>query len=325
MGSCSSVPSTDGNLIITAQYSGDGNHLASSSNLTLFVFDGAVKLQLTSTQLVFPGATNVTVCISSATSATATGTVQIFDGTTLLTTLPVQGGGCAFWFISPGLGAGTHQLTAVYSGDRNNPSGTSVPVTVTVSPVPVTLSASCWNASFPYGGNYQCTVNVSSNAGAALGSITYTFDGGSAVTVPLSNGNAQFTLTKPIVGTHKVIIGYAQQTNYAAGTSQTETFTVTAAPVIVSLTPSSWFAKAGTSLTFQSAVSSWSAGAPNATGAISFYDGTTLLSTVPVNASGQASYTTSSLAAGNHTITATYAGGNNYASGSDSVTITLTP
>jgi hypothetical protein len=168
-------------------------------------------------------------------------------------------------------------------------------------------------------------VNVSSNAGAALGSITYTFDGGSAVTVPLSNGNAQFTLTKPIVGTHKVIIGYAQQTNYAAGTSQTETFTVTAAPVIVSLAPSSWFAKAGTSLTFQSAVSSWSAGAPNATGAISFYDGTTLLSTVPVNASGQASYTTSSLAAGNHTITATYAGGTNYASGSDSVTITLTP
>jgi sugar lactone lactonase YvrE len=324
MGSCSFVPSTDGNLIITAQYSGDGNHLASSSNLTLFVFDGAVKLQFASTQLVFPGATNATVCISPATSASATGTVQIFDGTTLLTTLPVQGGGCAFWFISPGLSAGTHQLTAVYSGDRNNPSGTSVPVTVTVSPVPVTLSASCWNASFPFGANYQCTVNVSSNAGAALGSITYTFDGGSAVTVPLSNGNAQFTLTKPNVGTHTVIIGYAQQTNYAAGKSQTETFTVTAAPVIVSLTPSSWFAKAGTSLTFQSTVSSWSAGAPNATGAISFYDGATLLSTVPVNASGQASYTTSSLAAGSHTITATYAGGTNYATGSDSVTITLT-
>ncbi len=324
-GSCSFVPSTDGNLAVTAQYSGDGNHLASSSSQTLFVFDGAIKLQLTSTQLVFPGATNVTVCISSATSATATGTVEIFDGTTLLTMLSVQGGGCAYWFISPGLSAGTHQLTAVYSGDRNNPSGTSLPVTVTVSPVPVTLSASCWNASFPYGASYQCTVNVSSNAGAGLGSISYTYDGNSAVTVPLSNGNAQFTLTKPNVGTHTVIIAYAQQTNYAAGTSQTETFTVTPAPVTVSLTPSSWFAKVGTSLAFQSAVASWSAGAPNANGAISFYDGTTLLTTAPVNANGQASFITSNLAAGAHTITATYEGGINYASGSTSVAITLTP
>ena len=323
--SCSFLPATDGNLAVTAQYQGDGNHLANSASLTLFVYDAAVKLQLSSTQLIYPGATNVTVCISPATPANATGTVQIFDGTTLLATLNVQGGGCAYWYISPGLSAGTHQLTAVYSGDRNNPSGTSVPVTVTVTPVHVTLSASCWNSSFPYGANYQCTVSLSSNAGAPLGSITYTYDGGLPVTVPLSNGNAQFTLTRPIVGTHTVVVAYAQQTNYAAATSQAETFTVTPAPVNVSLTPSNWSAKAGTSLTFQAAVSSWSAGAPNANGAVSFYDGATLLSTVPVNAGGQASFTIASLSAGNHTITATYAGGTNYASGTGSVTITLTP
>jgi len=142
--------------------------------------------------------------------------------------------------------------------------------------------------------------------------------------VPLSNGNAQFTLTTPNVGTHTVILAYAQQTNYTSATPQTETFTVTPAPVNVSLTPSSWYAKAGTSLTFQAAVSSSSAGAPNANGAVSFYDGSTLLSTIPVNSSGQASYTTAGLSAGTHTVTATYAGGTNYASGSTSVTITLT-
>jgi hypothetical protein len=321
VGSCSFVPSKDGNLAVTAQYEGDANHLTSSASLTLFVYDSAVRLQLSSTQLVYPGATNVTVCI---TPTSATGTVQIFDGTTLLTTLNVQGGGCAYWYISPGLSAGTHSLTAVYSGDKNNPSGTSIPVVVTVSPVPVRLSASCWNTSFPYGANYQCTVNLSSNAGAPSGSITYTFDGGSAVNVPLSNGNAQFTINEPNVGTHTVVIAYAQQTNYAAATSQTETFTVTSAPVNVSLTPSTWYAKAGTSITFQAAVSSWSAGPPNANGAVSFYDGGALLSTVPVNANGQASYTTSSLPASSNNITATYAGGTNYASGSSSVNITLT-
>jgi hypothetical protein len=58
---------------------------------------------------------------------------------------------------------------------------------------------------------------------------------------------------------------------------------------------------------------------------VSFYDGATLLATVPVNASGQASYTTTTLPAGKQTITATYAGGTNYASGSASATITLVP
>ncbi|MGA9667657.1 MAG: Ig-like domain repeat protein [Terracidiphilus sp.] len=321
VGSCSFAPSTDNNLTVIAQYQGDANHLASSTSLTLFVYDSAVKLQLSSTQLVYPGATNLTACI---TPTSATGTIQIYDGTSMLTALSVQGGGCAYWYISPGLSAGTHSLAAIYSGDKNNAPGTSVPMAVTVSPVPVKLSASCWNASFPYGANYQCTVNLSSNAGAPSGSITYAFDGGSSVSVPLSNGNAQFTINEPNVGTHTVVIAYAQQTNYAAAISQTETFTVTSAPVNVALTPSTWYSKAGTSITFQAAVSSWSAGPPNANGAVSFYDGGTLLSAVPVNVSGQASYTTSSLSAGAQTVTATYAGGINYASGSSSVNITLT-
>jgi hypothetical protein len=89
------------------------------------------------------------------------------------------------------------------------------------------------------------------------------------------------------------------------------------------VTPSTWYANVGTNISFAVAVTSWSAGPPNANGAVSFYDGATLLSTVPVNASGQATYSTSSLAAGSHTITATYAGGTNYASGSTSVSITL--
>jgi hypothetical protein len=166
-------------------------------------------------------------------------------------------------------------------------------------------------------------VNASSNAGSALGSITYSYDGGAQVAVPLSNGNAQFTITKPSEGSKSVVIGYGQQTNYAAAQSQTESFTVTPAPVNVSLSPSTWYAPIGTSITFQAVVSSWSGGPPNDNGSVSFYDGSTLLATVPVNATGQASYNTSGLPAGNQTITATFAGGTNFANGSSSVAITL--
>jgi polygalacturonase/sugar lactone lactonase YvrE len=321
---CTFTPTASGTLSISAQYQGDANHLGSSASVTLNVYDTAITEQFSSTQLIYAGATNVTVCVAGS-AGTPTGTVQIVDGTTLLTTLTLGGNGCAYWYISPGLSASTHSITSVYSGNRSYPPGSSSPTILTVNPVPVNMSVSCWNSSFPYGGNYQCTVNVSSNAGSAQGDITYSLDGGEAVAVPLSNGNAQFTIAKPAAGSHSVVIGYAQQTNYAAAASQTEDFTVALAPVNISLTPSTWYAKAGTSVTFQSAVSSWSAGPPEESGSVSFYNGSMLLATVPVNNTGQASYTTSSLPAGQETISATYAGGADYASGSSSVTITLTP
>jgi hypothetical protein len=310
-------------LSITAQYQGDANHLASSTSLALNVYDTAITEQFSNTQLVYPGATNVTVCVTGS-AGTPTGTVQIFDGATALTTLTLGGNGCAYWYISPGLSAGSHSITSLYSGNHSYPAGSSVPTVLTVSPVPVNMSVSCWNSSFPYGGNYQSTVNISSNAGSAQGNITYSYDGGSQIAVPLSNGNAQFTIAEPAAGSHRVVIGYAQQTNYAAAASQTENFTVTPAPINISLTPSTWYTTAGTPVTFQVAITSWSAGPPDDNGSVSFYNGSTLLATMPVNSTGQASYATASLPAGQDTITATYAGGTNYASGSSSVTITLT-
>ncbi len=322
--SCAFTPKVSGTLSIVAQYQPDANHLPSSAGLSLPVYDTAVTMQFASTQLTYPGATNVTACVAGATKTTATGSVQILDGTTVLTTLNLKSG-CAYWYISPGLNAGAHSISAAYSGDINNPAGASAPTVLTVSPVPVDMSISCWNASLPYGANYSCTVTVSSNAGAAQGSINYSFDGGAQVLVPLTKGNAQFTIATPSAGSHNVAIAYAQQTNYAAATAQTESFTVTPAPVNVGLSPSTWYAHVGTSVTFTASVASWSAGPPNSTGAVSFYNGSTLLVTVPVDSSGKASYTTSSLPVGSQKITATYSGGVNYATGSTTITVTIAP
>jgi hypothetical protein len=323
--SCSFVPKASGTMTITAAYQGDSNHLSGSASSVLNVYDTAITLQFSSTQLVYPGATNVTVCVAGENGVVATGSVQIVDGATALTSLTLHGNGCAYWYISPGLTAGVHKITASYSGDGNNPAGVSSPIAVQVAPVPVSMSVSCWNATFSYGADYKCTVNVSSKAGSALGSISYSEDGGTAIAVALANGSAGFTVGRPAAGSHSVIVGYAQQTNYAAAAAQTETFSVAPAPVNLSLTPSSWYASAGTNVTFSAAVASSSAGPPSSTGAITFSDGSTLLATVQVDSSGKASFTTASLAAGRHNITATYSGGANYASGSSSVTVTIAP
>lgn len=320
-----------GTVIVTASQAGNNEYSAAVPvSQTIVVgapvspYDAAISVQYASTQLVYPGATNLTVCIAPAHSVTATGSVQIFDGTTLLATISVQGGGCAYWYISPGLAAGNHVLTAVYSGDKNNPAGTSAPTTISVAPVPVKLAPACWLTNTGYGANYQCTVSASSNAGSAQGVIAYSYDGASPVSAPVNNGTANFTLSRPAAGNHSVVIAYAQQTNYAAAGPITENFTVAPAAVYVQLTPSSWYTSASAGVSFAATVDSSSAGAPSSNGSVAFSDGGTLLATVPVNANGQASYSSTTLAAGPHTITATYSGGANYASGSGSASITLT-
>ena len=54
-------------------------------------------------------------------------------------------------------------------------------------------------------------------------------------------------------------------------------------------------------------------GNPVTVGTVTFRDGTTVLATIALDGSGQATFTTSSLAVGTHTITATFNGTTNFA------------
>jgi Bacterial Ig-like domain (group 3) len=205
-----------------------GNQSSQSVNYVVTSVNAAIRITLSQTTVTYPLGTNVVIKVAPAHGHVPTGTVKLFDGPTLLQTSRLGGDGAAYLYVQ-GLSAGAHSLTAVYSGDSFNPGGTSAPVTLTVKPVPVNLSAACWNASFPFGADYHCGVNASSTAGAPKGVITYQYDGGAPVTLTLQNGAAQFVITKPPVGTHQVIIAYAAQTNYAAAKPVTENFTVTKA------------------------------------------------------------------------------------------------
>ena len=323
---CSFTPSNQGAVAVTAQYQGDANHTSSlSGSVALSVqpaFDASISLQAASTTVVYPGATNLTACLAPATTAIATGSIGIYDGTTLLTTAALLGNGCVYWYIAPGLSAGSHPLTAAYSGDKNNAAGASAPTLLTVSPAPVSLAVATGGASIPLGVSFHATVTASSNAGSPPGSITYSLDGGAAVSVPLTGGNASLVIGQLSAGSHQVTVSYAQQANYAAAAPVTESFTVTSAPVKVALTPSAFSTTAGTQVTFTAIVTSGTTSAPNATGSVSFSNGSALLATVPVNASGHAVYSTS-LSAGSSTITATFTGAGNYGTGSASVNIAV--
>jgi hypothetical protein len=300
-----------------------GNQSSSSANYVVTAYDAAIRITLSQTTVTYPLGTNVVITVAPTHGHVPTGTVRLYDGTTLLQTSRLQGNGAAYLYIQ-GLAVGVHSLSVAYSGDSFNPAGNSAPVTLTVNPVQVNLTAACWNANFPYGADYHCGVYASSNAGAPKGVITYQYDGGSPVTLPLQNGTTQFILPKPAVGPHHVLIAYAAQTNYAAAKPVNESFTVTNAPVVVQLVPSTWYLTGG-NLTLTAAIQSWSAGPPSQIGSVTFYDGSTVIATVQVNASGTATtiVPATALSNGRHTIRASYSGGTNYSAGSSSVAITV--
>ncbi len=248
-----------------------GNQSSASVSYVVAAYDSSIQVALSQSTVTYPLGTNVVIHVVPTNGHVPTGTVQLYDGTTLLQTSRLQGNGSANLYIQ-GLAAGIHPLSAAYSGDTFNAAGKSAPVTLTVNPVPVHLTSSCWNANFPYGANYYCGIYTSSNAGPPLGVVTYRYDGGPVVTLPLQNGVAQFSIPQPLTGTHSVVMGYAAQTNYAAANSSTTSFTVTKAPVVVQLTPSSSYLTGG-NVTFSVAIQSWSAGPPNQLGTVVFYNG----------------------------------------------------
>ena len=335
---------------VTAVDAAGNTSSAQVSYQVISPYDNQVQFSITPTTVTYPQGANVVVqIVPGATSNLAlreplrtfgsgksikpltvssgytpiTGTVQIFDGAKQLVKLNLQGNGAAYYYLS-GLSAGTHSLSATYSGDATISGGTSAPVTFTVQPAPVTLSLACWNANFPFGADYICGAYTSSNAGPAQGVITYSYDGGAPVSVPLMWGVGIFTIAKPVVGAHHVVVSYAAQGNFAAATPQTESFTVTPAPVVVAFSPSTWYLTGG-NLTLTASVQSWSAGPPKSTGSVTFTNGSTVLGVVPVNANGQASVTVaaSSIANGPQHFTASYGGGTNYGTGSTSIVVTV--
>jgi hypothetical protein len=205
---------------------------------------------------------------------------------------------------------GSHLIYATYPGDKYNPSGRSATTTVTVTGAIVNMNATCWGGTV-YGVTYTCSVSLTSSAGAATGSITYSYDGGTPVSAAIVNGTALFNILNPQAANHTVAIGYAAQGNFAGVSTQTKAFTVAPGQTQIVLSASSYAPKSGSSLTLSVLALTPLSGVP--VGTVTFYDGGKSIGTSAVNANGVASITFT-VAKGTHTYTASFAGTPNYAS-----------
>jgi sugar lactone lactonase YvrE len=173
--------------------------------------------------LVWPAGTEADVSVSGN-FGVATGTVEIFDGTTLVATVTLQGNGEAYYYIPYGgtLPVGSDVLTAVYLGNNEYATATSAPVIVTVAPAPTTMTGNCYSS----GANEVCGTYLSAPTSTPpTGNVVYTING-VPTTVPVVNGQAILTIPHPARGTYTVVVSYAQQGNFAAATPLQESFTI---------------------------------------------------------------------------------------------------
>jgi hypothetical protein len=123
------------------------------------------------------------------------------------------------------------------------------------------------------------------------------------------------------VGSHSITAVYSGDANNAGVTSAALTQTVAAAASTTSLSLSAASLTQGRALTLMASVSGY---AP--TGSVQFKDGDTDLGDAVTLADGAASYSTNSLAAGSHSITAVYSGdANNAGSTSEAAILFVMP
>ncbi len=243
-------------------------------------------------------------------SPVPTGTVTLYDNNAALATLKLGSNGVAYYLANP-LNVGVNAMTASYSGDARYAPGSSAPVNLNVTPALVHLTGSCWGGT-PYKVAYQCL--IAATAGTATpptGSISYSLDGAPGTSVALSNGSAPFTVsTLPAAGAHRLTIAYAQQGNFAAATSLTESFTTAQGQAQLLLAVSSYYLAAGSPVSLTVKASSSQSGVPP--GSVTFYDNGRTLGSGAIGSNGVATYSVAKISKGTHTYTAKYAATANF-------------
>src|SRR3989454_480188 len=325
-----------GSHSLTAVYSGSAT-FATSTSPTVNQVVNAPAAAATSTTINStpnPSSLGQTVTLSATVTSGAgvpTGTVTFRDGATTLGTVTLVNGSASLNVTT--LAVGSHSLTAAFNGNATFAASTSAVRTQTVN----AGNSSTSLTSTPNPSTVGQTVTLSSTVsavapatGVPTGTVTFRDGATSLGVVTLVNGSASLSISTLAAGSHALTAVYSGDASFAASTSPTVTQVVNnnanAVGTTTSLTSSASTIKSASFITFTATVSPVPAvGTP--TGSVSFFDGTTLLATAPLNAAGQASLVTRRLqTVGSHSITAVYNGDANFTgSTSPAVIVTVTP
>ncbi len=248
---------------------------------------------------------------------TPTGSVTVVEGSTVLGTVTLSNGQASL--PATFKTKGTLAIRASYSGDETYPAAPGETTqTVLLPNATSTTVASNLNPS-TYGQAVTLTSTVSSAGPPPTGTVTFKNGSVTVGKASLSNGVATLAVSTLPAGTLSITADYggdsASKTSKSSPLTQVVNQASSTTAVVSSKNPS----LAGQAVKFTATVSS---ATTTPTGSVTFMDGGTVLATKTLG-KGTASYSTSTLGAGAHNITAVYEGTANI-SGSTSLVLVQT-
>ena len=269
---------------MTADYSGDGNFLASAGSLTQVVNKANTSGVLTSTvnPSTFGQSTTLTVTLSVTApgSGTVTGTVEFRSvgvAITGCTAQPVNAGvaTCATTAIT----AGTRALTAVYTGDTNFNTSTSNSVSQVVNKANTTTALTVDFNPSRSGEAVTFTATMAAvgpGAGTPTGTINFRDN---LVTIPgcgtqtLTAGVATCTVSTLSIAAHPITAVYSSDANFNASTSNTINQDVQKGDSATTVTSSANPSVSGQTVTFTSTITPVSPASGTPSGTVTFKNG----------------------------------------------------
>jgi hypothetical protein len=311
-----------GTYTVSASYPGDTNYQAGVSGTTSLTLSpvqsgSAVSVVVSPTAVTAGQTATFRASIATVGGVVPTGTVTFRSGSTSLGTGTLSAGVATL--TNSTLAGGTYAISASYAGDSNYVAGVSAAssLVVTASLSTAAVSVSVTPASTTTGQAVTMTASVATVGGVVpTGTVTFRNGGTTLGTAVLNtSGIATFKTSSLAAATYSVAASYGGDTKYLTGTSAATSLVIKAplSAAVVNLTATPTTISATQTVTLKATVATVGSVVP--TGTISFLNGGTLLGTANLNGAGVASLTNSTLAAGTYSISASYAGDTQYATG----------
>lgn len=269
-----------------------------------------------------PAGSGVAVTFTATVTGTnsPTGTVTFYDGSTQIGTPQTLSSGVATLQIS-NLSVGGHSITAAYGGDKKNAPSSSAVLTETIlgtGTTPLTSFVIVANQG-PVGYGTPVTFTATVAPAAATGTVTFIADG--ATPLGFANLNAGVASSPSFllsVGEHPIQGLYSGDGTYQSGYSPAivQVITKASTTTTASLAPTAVNVKSSGPIVLSAAITPSS----GPTGTVSFLVDGTIVGQRSVGTGF--SYNPSSLAAGIHSVAASYSGDTNF-NGSTSAAVNL--
>jgi hypothetical protein len=305
-----------GTHTIIVAYSGDSNFTSSALTVTQTVSKANALTTITTTTPtnVFGQPTTfvITVTAISPGAGTPTGTVSVTAAGSPLT-LSLSGGTANFTTSS--LPVGSDAILATYNRDNDFNGGSNASFTETINQAIPTVALTSSQPDSAVGQLVTFTATVSAvGPTAPTGTVTFvdittgTTFGTSAA---LSGGQASASTSFTTTGNHNIVVTYNGDINFNSnGASVTQTVVASATTTTPTSSPNP--STPGQAVTFTATVTPAGGATGTPTGIVTFNDGGTAIGTGKVGAGGMATFMTSTLSSGSHTITAVYSGDTNF-------------